>query len=107
MIGNDDVQYLAWILLFKPNTGDTRDAPAIYICKRLLEERARLSITDPQGIPNAQKDLAGIDDEVEFVKDPYKAAKGAHALALLTEWSEYRDLDYKKIFNSTLTINRL
>jgi UDPglucose 6-dehydrogenase len=36
---------------FKPNTGDTRDAPAIYICKRLLEERARLSITDPHAIP--------------------------------------------------------
>jgi UDPglucose 6-dehydrogenase len=45
---------------FKPNTGDTRDAPAIYICKRLLEERARLSITDPHAIPSAQKDLAGI-----------------------------------------------
>lgn len=85
---------------FKPNTGDTRDAPAIYICKRLLEERARLSITDPKAIPNAKKDLAGIDDEVEFIKDPYKAARDAHALALLTEWSEYHNLDYQKIFNS-------
>ena len=85
---------------FKPDTGDTRDAPAIYICKRLLEERARLSITDPQAIPNAQKDLAGINDRAEFMKDPYEAAKDAHALALLTEWSEYRDLDYQKIFNS-------
>ncbi|SVE32406.1 uncharacterized protein METZ01_LOCUS485260, partial [marine metagenome] len=85
---------------FKPDTGDTRDAPAIYICKRLLEERARLSITDPQAIPSAQKDLAGIDDKAEFMKDPYDAAKGAHALALITEWAEYRDLDYQKIFNS-------
>ena len=49
---------------FKPNTGDTRDAPAIYICKRLLEERAQLSITDPHAIPNARRDLAGIDDGV-------------------------------------------
>ena len=85
---------------FKPNTGDTRDAPAIYICKRLLEEKARLSITDPQAIPNAQKDLAGIDDEAKFMRDPYEAAKGAHALALLTEWAEYRDLDYQEIFKS-------
>ena len=85
---------------FKPDTGDTRDAPAIYICKRLLEEKARLSITDPQGIPNAQKDLAGIDDEAKFMRDPYEAAKGAHALALLTEWAEYRDLDYQEIFKS-------
>jgi UDPglucose 6-dehydrogenase len=83
---------------FKPDTGDTRDTPAIYICKRLLEERARLSITDPQAISSAQKDLAGID-EAEFMEDPYEAAREAHAIALLTEWSEYRDLDYQIIFN--------
>ena len=85
---------------FKPDTGDTRDAPAIYICKRLIEERARLSITDPHAISNAQKDLAGIDEGVEFIENPYEAAKGAHALALITEWSEYRSLDYQKIFDS-------
>ena len=85
---------------FKPNTGDTRDAPAIYICKRLLEERARLSITDPHAISNAKKDLAGIDEGVEFIENPYEAARGAHGLALITEWSEYRSLDYQKIFDS-------
>jgi len=85
---------------FKPNTGDTRDAPAIYICKRLLEERACLSITDPHAISNAKKDLAGIDEGVEFIENPYEAARGAHGLALITEWSEYRSLDYQKIFDS-------
>ena len=85
---------------FKPDTGDTRDAPAIYICKRLLEERARLSITDPHAISNAKKDLAGIDEGVEFIENPYEAARGAHGLALITEWSEYRSLDYQKIFDS-------
>jgi UDPglucose 6-dehydrogenase len=84
---------------FKPDTGDTRDAPAIYICKRLLEERARLSITDPHAISTAKKDLAGIDG-VEFIENPYEAATGAHGLALITEWSEYRSLDYQKIFDS-------
>ena len=85
---------------FKPDTGDTRDAPAIYICKRLLEERTRISITDPHAIPSARKDLAGIDDGAEFTEDPYEAAKGAHAVALLTEWDEYKDLDYQKIYDS-------
>ena len=85
---------------FKPDTGDTRDAPAIYICKRLLEERARLSITDPHAISNAKKDLAGIDEGVEFIENPYEAARGAHGLAVITEWSEYRSLDYQKIFDS-------
>jgi len=85
---------------FKPDTGDTRDAPAIYICKRLLEEKARLSITDPHAISNARKDLSGIDERAEFVESPYEAARGAHALALITEWPEYRSLDYQKIFDS-------
>jgi UDPglucose 6-dehydrogenase len=85
---------------FKPDTGDTRDAPAIYICKRLLEEKALLSITDPHAIPNARKDLAGIDERAEFIEDPYEAAKGAHAVALLTEWKEYQELDYQKIFDN-------
>jgi UDPglucose 6-dehydrogenase len=85
---------------FKPDTGDTRDAPAIYICKRLLEEKARLSITDPHAISNARKDLSGIDERAEFVENPYEATRGAHALALITEWPEYRSLDYQKIFDS-------
>ena len=87
---------------FKPDTGDTRDSPAIYICKRLLEEKARLSITDPHAISNAEKDLTGIDGTAEFVENPYEAAKGAHCLALITGWSEYLSLDYQKIFDSML-----
>ena len=87
---------------FKPDTGDTRDSPAIYICKRLLEEKARLSITDPYAISNAKKDLTGIDGTAEFVENPYEAAKGAHCLALITGWSEYLSLDYQKIFDSML-----
>ena len=85
---------------FKPDTGDTRDSPAIYICKRLLEEKAWLSITDPHAISNAKKDLTGIDGTAEFVENPYEAAKDAHCLALITEWSEYLSLDYQKIFDS-------
>ena len=85
---------------FKPDTGDTRDSPAIYICKRLLEERAQLSVTDPHAILNAQKDLEGINDRVDFFEDPYEAAKDAHGLALLTQWVEYQKLDYQKIFDS-------
>jgi UDPglucose 6-dehydrogenase len=87
---------------FKPDTGDTRDSPAIYICKRLLEEKARLSITDPYAISNEKKDLTGIDGTAEFVENPYEAAKGAHCLALITGWSEYLSLDYQKIFDSML-----
>ena len=85
---------------FKPDTGDTRDAPAIIICKRLLEERAILNITDPHALDNAKKDLAGLEGFTNFMEDPYEAAKGAHAIALLTEWKEYRDLDFEKLHAS-------
>ena len=84
---------------FKPDTGDTRDSPAIYICKRLLEEKAYLRISDPHALDNARKDLDGIDAGVEYLEDPYKAAEGVHGLALVTEWAEYSKLDYKKIFD--------
>jgi UDPglucose 6-dehydrogenase len=82
---------------FKPDTGDTREAPAIYVCKRLLEEGARLSIVDPKALENARKDLAGIDQHVTYERNVYKAAKGAHAIAVLTEWREFLELDFKRI----------
>ena len=83
---------------FKPDTGDTRDAPAIYICKRLLEEKADLKITDPYALDNARKDMHDSEEGVEFIEDPYQAVEGAHGIALITEWSLYKDLDYQKIF---------
>lgn len=83
---------------FKPDTGDTRDAPAVYICKRLLEEGARLSIVDPKALENARKDLEGIDQNVAYERDVYKAAKGAHALAVLTEWKAFQGFDFEKIY---------
>ena len=85
---------------FKANTGDTRDSPAIFICKKLLEERAHLAITDPKALENAKIDLQGIDSHATFNADPYKAAHGAHAIAIVTEWQEYKDLDYKKIYQT-------
>jgi UDPglucose 6-dehydrogenase len=84
---------------FKPDTGDTRDAPALQITLGLLQERAKLCITDPHALPNAKLDLKGCEGTVDFEEDPYKAIEGAHAIALVTEWSCYKDLDFKKIYN--------
>lgn len=85
---------------FKAHTGDTRESPAIHVCRHLLEERARVVVTDPQALANARLDLADLGDRVAYEADPYRAAQGAHALAILTEWPEYRDLDYARIFQS-------
>ena len=85
---------------FKPDTGDTRDSPAIAICKKLLQEKASLSITDPHALPNAEKELAGTPGDWTLVEDPYQAASGAHCVALVTEWQQFKDLDYQKIYDS-------
>ncbi len=85
---------------FKANTGDTRESPGIYIARRLLEEKAELVITDPKALGNAKKDLADCEGRVTFVEDPYEAVRGAHALAVITEWDLYRGLDYRRIYEA-------
>ncbi|MBD3345076.1 MAG: nucleotide sugar dehydrogenase [Chitinivibrionales bacterium] len=83
---------------FKADTGDTRESPAIYIARKLLDEKAEVVVSDPKALDNAKIDLADCIDKVGFVADPYKAAEGAHAIAVLTEWQEYTNLDYEKIY---------
>lgn len=85
---------------FKPDTGDTRDTPALLICKKLLEENAHIRITDPKALDNARHDLRDFQGNISFIEDPYEAATGAHSMALLTQWKEYQTLDYQKIFES-------
>ncbi len=85
---------------FKANTGDTRESPAIYITRQLLEEQAHVVITDPKALKNARRDLEVITKNLEFETDPYKAAENAHAIAILTEWDLYKKLDYEKIFET-------
>jgi UDPglucose 6-dehydrogenase len=85
---------------FKADTGDTRESPAIQVCKDLLQERASIVISDPKAISNAKKDLEGTGGSIHYEEDPYEACKGADAIAVLTEWKEYRDLDFGKIYAS-------
>ncbi len=84
---------------FKANTSDTREAPAFYIARHLIEEQAHVVISDPKAVENAKRDLAGHPGNIEFTEDPYAAAEEAHALAFLTEWDEYRELDFEKLYS--------
>ena len=86
---------------FKADTGDTRESPAISVCKELLAERANIVVSDPKALDNAKKDLSGISN-IDFEEDPYEAAKGAHAIVLLTEWKLYKSIDYQRIYESML-----
>ena len=87
-------------IAFKADTGDTRESPALVIARGLLEERAQVVITDPKALDNARLDLRNVKEGVSFEADPYCAAEGAHAVALLTDWKLYQDLDYQRILRS-------
>lgn len=84
---------------FKANTGDTRETPAGAVARLLAGEHVRLAITDPKAIENGKRDLAGLDG-IEWAEDPYAAAAGADAVLVLTDWSEYAALDWKRIYES-------
>jgi UDPglucose 6-dehydrogenase len=85
---------------FKADTSDTRESPAIYIARKLVEERADVVITDPEALQNARMDLSGLGENLSFVESPYEAAEGAHAIAVMTEWGLYRSLDWRKIHDA-------
>jgi UDPglucose 6-dehydrogenase len=85
---------------FKANTSDTRESPALAVCRALLEEKADIVMTDPYALENACLDLQDLGGQVAYEPDPYAAAKGAHAIAILTEWPQYAQLDYERIYQS-------
>ena len=82
---------------FKADTSDTRESPSLAVCRALLEERAQIVLTDPHALDNARMDLEDVADQVIFEPDPYAAAKAAHAIAVLTEWPQFAELDYQAI----------
>src|SRR5574344_847369 len=88
---------------FKADTGDTRETPALHIIDRLEEERARVTVTDPKALGNAKRDLAKFGDKIVYEANPYKAAAGADAIVLMTDWAQYPKLDWQKIRRSMRT----
>ena len=87
---------------FKANTSDTRESAALSVCRSLLDERAQVVITDPYALDNARADLIDVAEQVIFEPDPYAAAQDAHAIAVLTEWPQFVQLDYQSIFDKMI-----
>lgn len=111
-----DKKIAIWGFAFKKDTNDTRESAAIYVCRDLLEERARICIYDPQvSLEKIKNDLMYvmkfdharfndaerlIEENVTVASSAAEAANKAHGVALLTEWDEFRDLDYGQIFKA-------
>jgi len=109
-----DKKIAIWGFAFKKDTNDTRESAAIYICRDLLRERAKLRIYDPRVSPeqihrdladvlrNGDSELSAVSakllaENVEIVSDIDAACIGAHAIAVLTEWDEFVTADFKRI----------
>jgi len=85
---------------FKADTSDTRETPALTVARLLAEEHAKIVVSDPYALDNARVDLAAMGDWVTFERDPYRAAAGADAIAVMTDWRDYSGLDWARIYDS-------
>lgn len=97
---------------FKKDTGDVRETPSMFVLRDLLQEGAKVFVYDPQvkredmwiemdytcGVNH--DNTPGLDDSVITAEDAYDACDGAHAMCILTEWDEFKELDYERIYKS-------
>ena len=102
IIGKKKIAVLGFA--FKSDTNDTRETAAIQVCSDLLEEQATVTIYDPEVKEDKiKKDLGERNvskGQLKVCSDPYEACKESHAIAILTEWTEFKALDYQRIFDS-------
>lgn len=106
----DKLRHALWVLqgktigvlglAFKPLTDDIREAPSIRIIEELLKEGASVRLYDPQAMPNVRGIFPEEPGRVEYCHSAAEVARGAHAILLVTEWDEFRRLDWAKLRQS-------
>lgn len=108
-VNGKKITFLGWA--FKKDTNDTRESAAIYVADELLDEKAHISVYDPKvKAQQIQTDLNYLNTRTEeenaelvhALSDPYEACKDSHAIAVLTEWDEFKSYDWKKIYDNML-----
>jgi len=106
-VADKKIAFLGWA--FKKDTNDTRESAAIYVADCLLGEQARIAVYDPKvGHAQVISDLDYLETRsaednqrgVKSYENAYEACKGAHAIAVLTEWDEFRTYDWQRIYDS-------
>lgn len=83
-----------WGLSFKPNTDDIRFAPSIFMIESLIKEGFIVSVYDPAAMENIRKQFAGA---ITYCNNPYDVASNSDGLIILTEWNEFKQVDFKKL----------
>ncbi|MBM3184117.1 MAG: UDP-glucose/GDP-mannose dehydrogenase family protein [Chlamydiae bacterium] len=87
-----------WGLSFKPDTDDMREAPSLIIIEELIKKGVHLRLFDPIAMPNAKKNIKD-HKQISWCLDEFEAAEGSDAIALLTEWKQFRLADFEKVSN--------
>jgi len=95
-----DKKLAVWGLAFKPQTDDIRDAPSLHVVRRLLQAGASLRLYDPAATQEFRQVFADEPDRLVYCSSALEAARGAHAVLVLTEWPEFRQLDWKQLRES-------
>lgn len=84
-------------LSFKPNTDDMREAPSITIINELCRKGALIRAYDPVAMDEAKKYLFHLSDRITYCEDAYRTTESSHALVIITEWNQFRNLDLQRI----------
>ncbi|ADY73249.1 nucleotide sugar dehydrogenase [Desulfurobacterium thermolithotrophum DSM 11699] len=96
-----DKTIAVWGLAFKPETDDMREAPSIPLVRKLLSLGAKVKAYDPVAMENAKKvfkeEIKTFGEKLLFVDDKYEALEGADALILITEWNEFKEVEFDKL----------
>jgi len=90
------LNFALWGLAFKPNTDDLREAPSRVLVAELLARGASVTAYDPVAMPEA-KHIYAAESRVRFAESPLAAVEGADALAIVTEWKEFRSPDFERL----------
>lgn len=90
-----DKDIAIWGVAFKPDTDDIRSAPAIDIINRLVAEGARVRVFDPAAMNKAKEELG--EKDITWCRDAYEAVDGADCLILMTEWNEFKEVDWQRL----------
>lgn len=108
-VSGKKITFLGWA--FKKDTNDTRESAAIYVADDLINEQAKIALYDPQvALPQVLSDLnylesrTDVENEksIQTFDNPYEACENSHAIAVLTEWDEFKGYNWQKIYDSML-----